>query len=79
MYQIKLSILCAISCVGLSIALPQKWNSFSNSNQFDWASKDSQRSNFQIINYQGSGKGYEGDEDAEMIPSTILEEHQVNR
>jgi len=67
MYQTKLSILCVILCVELSIALPQKWNSFSNSNQgFNWAGKSN----------QGSGRGYGGDEDAEMIPSTILEEHQ---
>ena len=69
MYQTKLSILCVILCVEISIALPQKWNSFSNSNQgFNWAGKSN----------QGSGRGYGGDEDAEMIPSTILEEHQVN-
>ena len=79
MHHTTLSIICVILCVDLSIAHPQKWNSFSNSNQFDWASKGSQGSNFQVINYLGSGKGYEGDEDAEMIPSTILEEHQVNR
>merc|ERR1712165_277117 len=65
MHHTTLSIICVILCVELSIALPQKWNSFSDSNQFDWASKGSEGSNFQIINYQGSGKGYEGDEDTE--------------
>ena len=70
-YITKLSILGAILCIELSLAIPQKWKSFSNSNQgFDWQGKRN--------GYGSSGRGYSSsDEDAEMIPSTILEEHQV--
>ena len=69
MYFTKLSILCIVLCLELNTAFPQKWKSFSNSNQgFNWQGKDS----------KSSGRGYGSDSDAEMISSNILEEHQVN-
>jgi len=67
MYFTKLSILCIVLCLELNTAFPQKWKSFSNSNQgFNWQGKDS----------KSSGRGYGSDSDAEMISSNILEEHQ---
>jgi len=70
MYSIKSSIFCVILCIGLSFAIPQKWKSFSNSNQgFNWQGKGNE--------FGSSGRGFSSsDDEAEMIPSTILEEHQ---
>ena len=71
MYSTKSNIFGVILCIGLSFAIPQKWKSFSNSNQgFNWQGKGD--------GFGSSGRGFSSsDDEAEMIPSTILEEHQV--
>ena len=53
-----------------TFGLPQNWASSTDGNEgFDWR-KEAKKS---------SGRGLSGDEDSEMIPSTILEQHQVRQ
>ena len=68
MNSLEISVLCIIVCNGITFALPQNWQSSSNSKQgYDWAGKGR----------QDAGKGFGDDSDYEMLQGTILEQNQV--
>ena len=69
MYSLKTFVLCIIACNGITFALPQNWQSSSYSKQGNnWDGKGR----------QDFGKGFGDDSDAEMLPGTILEQHEVS-
>ena len=61
--------ICVIVCSGITFAFPQNWPSSSNSKQGN---------NWEGKSRQDAGKGFGGDSDSETLPSTILEQHEVN-
>jgi len=67
MQSLTTFVFCIMLCNGMSFALPKNWPSTSYTRQeYNWNGKDR----------QDFGKGFGDDSDAEMIPSTILEQHE---